>query len=135
MGKHLNVLIVDDSLIMRKNLQRNFDILGHKVIAEAFDGQQSIEYYTSFKPDLVTMDITMPGMDGITAVKKIKEINAETNIIMVTSHGQEPMVMAALKAGAKGYIVKPVTPDKLRESIGKIFPELAGETEEELLDF
>lgn len=134
MGKLLNVLIVDDSLIMRKNLYRNFDILGHKVIAEASDGQQSIEYYTSFKPDLITMDITMPGMDGITAVKKIKEINAESNIIMVTSHGQEPMVMAALKAGAKGYIVKPVTPDKLRESIGKIFPELAGKIEEELLD-
>jgi two-component system, chemotaxis family, chemotaxis protein CheY len=54
---------------------------------------------------------------------------------MVTSHGQESMVMAALKAGAKGYIMKPVTPDKLRESIGRIYPELAGETEEELLDF
>jgi len=135
MKKRLNILIVDDSLIMRKNLFRNFDILGHKVIAEAFNGQQSIEYYQSLKPDLVTMDITMPGMDGITAVKKIKDIDAETNIIMVTSHGQEPMVMAALKAGAKGYIVKPVTPDKLSVSIGQIFPELAGETKEELLDF
>ena len=134
MGKLLNILIVDDSLIMRKNLIRNLDILGHKVVAEAQDGQQSIDYYKSLNPDLVTMDITMPGMDGITAVKKIKEIHADTNIIMVTSHGQESMVMAALKAGAKGYIMKPVTPDKLRESIGRIYPELAGETEEELLD-
>ena len=134
MGKRLNILIVDDSLIMRKNLIRNLDILGHKVIAEAQDGQQGIDSYMSSKPDLVTMDITMPGMDGITAVKKIKEINADTNIIMVTSHGQESMVMAALKAGAKGYIMKPVTPDKLRESIGRIYPDLASETEEELLD-
>ena len=134
MGKRLNILIVDDSLIMRKNLIRNLDILGHKVIAEAPDGQQGIDSYIGSKPDLVTMDITMPGMDGITAVKKIKEINVEANIVMVTSHGQESMVMAALKAGAKGYIMKPVTPDKLRESIGRIYPDLASETEEELLD-
>ena len=134
MGKRLNILIVDDSLIMRKNLIRNLDILGHKVIAEAQDGQQGIDSYVSSNPDLVTMDITMPRMDGITAVKKIKEINVEANIVMVTSHGQESMVMAALKAGAKGYIMKPVTPDKLRESIGRIYPDLASETEEELLD-
>ncbi|MCK5665450.1 MAG: response regulator, partial [Thiotrichaceae bacterium] len=68
MGKRLNILIVDDSLIMRKNLIRNLDILGHKVIAEAQDGQQGIDSYVSSNPDLVTMDITMPRMDGITAV-------------------------------------------------------------------
>ncbi len=132
--KILKILIVDDSLIMRKNLARNLKVLGHEIIAEAENGQTSIDLYESLEPDLVTMDITMPGMDGITAVKKIKVIDAETNIIMVTSHGQEAMVMDALKSGAKGYMLKPVTPDKLREAIGRIFPELAGTVEEELMD-
>ncbi len=133
-ARKLNILIVDDSLIMRKNLERNLKILGHEIIGEAEGGQQSIDLYQELHPDLVTMDITMQGMDGITAVKKIKEIDAETNIIMVTSHGQEAMVMDALKSGAKGYMLKPVTPDKLREAIGRIFPELAGTVEEELMD-
>ena len=133
-AKILKILIVDDSLIMRKNLARNLKVLGHEIIAEAEDGQKSIDLYKSLNPDMVTMDITMPGMDGITAVKKIKVIDAETNIIMVTSHGQEAMVMDALKSGAKGYMLKPVTPDKLREAIGRIFPELAGTVEEELMD-
>lgn len=133
-AKKLQILIVDDSLIMRKNLERNLKILGHEIIGEAEGGKQSIDLYRSLSPDLVTMDITMPGMDGITAVKKIKEIDAETNIIMVTSHGQEAMVMEALKSGAKGYMLKPVTADKLREAIGRIFPELAGTVDEELMD-
>ncbi|MCK5069456.1 MAG: response regulator [Desulfocapsa sp.] len=132
--KILQILIVDDSLIMRKNLERNLKILGHEIIGEAENGQQSIDQYKSLNPDLVTMDITMPGMDGITAVKNIQKIDPETNIIMVTSHGQESMVMEALKSGAKGYMLKPVTPDKLREAIGRIFPELASTIEEELMD-
>jgi len=119
---------------MRKNLRRNLQILGHDIVGEADSGQQSIDRYRELQPDLVTMDITMPGMDGITAVQKIKEIDGETNIIMVTSHGQEAMVMDALKSGAKGYMLKPVTPDKLRDSIGRIFPALASTIEEELMD-
>jgi two-component system chemotaxis response regulator CheY len=133
-SKILKILIVDDSLIMRKNLERNLKILGHEIIGKAEDGQQSIDLYQSLNPDLVTMDITMQGLDGIAAVKKIKAIDPETNIIMVTSHGQESMVMEALKSGAKGYMLKPVTPDKLKEAIGRIFPELAGMIEEELMD-
>jgi len=134
MAKKLNVLIVDDSLIMRVNLVRSLEGIGHNIVSEAIDGYSSITAYKEFKPDLVTMDITMPDMDGITAVQKIKEINSDANIIMVTSHGQESMVMNALKAGAKGYILKPVSPEKLREAIGKIFPELENTTEDEFLD-
>jgi len=132
--KELKILIVDDSLIMRKNLTRNIESIGHHVAAEAIDGQESIELYQASPPDLVTMDITMPGMDGISAVEKIKQIDPDTKIIMITSHGQEAMVMDALKAGAKGYMLKPITPDKLREAIGKIFPELAEIADEDLLD-
>ena len=132
--KVLKVLIVDDSMIMRKNITGNLHFLGHEIIGEAKDGQESIDLYQKLHPDLVTMDITMPGMDGITAVKKIKQLDATTNIIMVTSHGQEEMVMEALKSGTKGYMLKPVSPEKLREAIGRIFPELAAVIEEELIE-
>lgn len=134
MTKKLNVLIVDDSLIMRINLVRSLEGIGHNIVAEAIDGHSSITAYKEHKPDLVTMDITMPDMDGITAVKKIKEFDNNANIIMVTSHGQEAMVMNALKSGAKGYILKPVSPEKLREAIGKIFSELENTTTDHLLD-
>jgi len=72
-------------------------------------------------PDLVTMDITMPDMDGITAVKKIKKEYPDANIIMITSHGQEEMVRQAIISGARGYILKPILVDKVEESIDKIF--------------
>jgi len=134
MAKKLNVLIVDDSLIMRVNLVRSLEGLGHNIASEATDGSSSITAYQKYKPDLVTMDITMPDMDGITAVKKIKEFDDAANIIMVTSHGQEAMVMNALKAGAKGYILKPISSEKLKESIGKIFSELENTEMDELLD-
>ena len=134
MARKLDILIVDDSLIMRVNLVRSLEGIGHNIISETDNGASSIVAYQEHKPDLVTMDITMPDMDGITAVQKIKEFDENANIIMVTSHGQEAMVMGALKAGAKGYILKPVSPDKLRESIGKIFPELKNSTSDELLD-
>jgi two-component system, chemotaxis family, chemotaxis protein CheY len=134
MSKQIKILVVDDSLIMRKNVSKNLTILGHLIVADAKDGQESIDLYEEHQPDLVTMDITMPGMDGITAVAKIKEFDKDANIIMITSHGQESMVMKALKTGAKGYILKPVTPDKLKEAIGRIFSELAENFEEDLLD-
>ncbi len=134
MARKLNILIVDDSLIMRVNLVRSLEGIGHNIVAEAIDGHSSIAAYKEYKPDLVTMDITMPDMDGITAVTKIKEFDKDAKVIMVTSHGQEAMVMNALKSGAKGYILKPVSPEKLREAIGKIFDELKDTTSDELLD-
>ncbi|MBL0721821.1 MAG: response regulator [Sulfurovum sp.] len=134
MSRKLKVLVVDDSLIMRVNLVRSLESIGHEVVGEANNGKAGITAYDQYKPDLVTMDITMPDMDGITAVTKIKELDSEADIIMVTSHGQEAMVMNALKAGAKGYILKPISPEKLREAIGKIFPELENVATDEFLD-
>ena len=127
MTKKLNILIVDDAKIMRVSLNKSIKSIGHNVVAESGDGESSITAYQKYKPDLVTMDITMQDMNGITALKKIKEINPDVNVIMITSHGDEPMVMNALKLGAKGYILKPITPEKLRESINKIFPVLENE--------
>jgi len=129
--RKLNILIVDDAKIMRVSLNKSIEKIGHTVVAESADGESSIAAYQKYKPDLITMDITMQDMDGITALKKIKEINPEVNIIMVTSHGDEPMVMSALKSGAKGYILKPISPEKLREAICKIFPELENEIVDE----
>lgn len=134
MHKPLNIMIVDDSLIMRTNLVRSIEGLGHKVVTQATNGQESIDLYKEFKPDLVTMDITMPDMDGITAVKIIKEYDPEVNVVMVTSHGQEAMVMNALKAGAKGYILKPISAEKLKEAIGKLYPQFNDEEVDDLLE-
>lgn len=124
----LNVLVVDDSLIMRRNISKIIESLGHRVVGEAKDGLESITLYSKLKPDLVTMDITMPEMDGITAVKELKKIDKNVKIIMVTSHGQEEMVINAIRNGASGYLLKPINVIKLRDSIRKVFPSIIDET-------
>ncbi len=121
----LKILIVDDSLIIRKKITTIVEKLGHEVVGEAKTGQEAIEIYESAKPDLVTMDITMPDMNGITAVKHIVEMDKNAKIIMVTSHGQEDMVIDSIKAGAVGYLLKPITDEKLAEIIGEVFLEYA----------
>ena len=128
----LKILVVDDSLIIRKKITKLIIQLGHEVVFGAKNGQEAIEKYSEFKPDLVTMDITMPDMNGIEAVQKIVELDAEAQIIMVTSHGQEDMVIKSIKAGAVGYMLKPVTIDKLATSIGEVFIEYAVDNEDEL---
>ncbi|MCK5294666.1 MAG: response regulator [Arcobacteraceae bacterium] len=120
----LNIMIVDDSLIIRKTLSTELEKMGHTVVAQAKSGKEAIELYDKFMPDLVTMDITMPIMSGIEALKEIKKSYKDSKIIMVTSHGEEKLVMDAITSGAKGYILKPITQDKLLESIGKVFPAL-----------
>lgn len=124
----LNILVVDDSLIMRRNITKMIDSLGHRVVAEAKDGLEAMGLYAKLKPDLVTMDITMPEMDGITAVKELKKIDKNAKIIMVTSHGQEEMVIQAIRNGASGYLLKPINVTKLRDSIRKVFPSIVDET-------
>jgi len=120
----LKVLVVDDSMIIRRQITNIFVEMGHEVIAEAKDGKSAISIYRDKKPDFVTMDITMPDMDGIETVTKIKSKDKSAKILMVTSHGQEKMVIQSIKAGAKGYILKPVTVQKMQEALNKIFPEL-----------
>jgi len=98
--------------------------LGHTITGEGGTGHEGIEAYKLFKPDLVTMDITMPPdnqiNDGIDAVKGILEYDPDAKIIMVTSHGEQDKVIKAIKAGAKNYILKPLKVDKLEEVINKI---------------
>ncbi len=128
----LNILIVDDSLIIRKNLTRIVKKTGHNVVYLASSGVEAVEEYQKQKPDLVTMDITMPDMNGIEAVRHIVAIDEDAKIIMITSHGQEEMVIKAIQSGAMGYLLKPINEDKLIESIGKIFPEYAKETSDDI---
>jgi two-component system chemotaxis response regulator CheY len=109
----LTVMIVDDSLIMAQKLKMMFGELGHTVVQICKDGPEAIRAYPVIKPDLVTMDITMPGMDGVEAMQAIKAAHGEARVIMVTSHGQEAMVLRAIEAGACGYVLKPVARDKL----------------------
>ncbi|MEA1892078.1 MAG: response regulator, partial [Campylobacterota bacterium] len=115
----LNILVVDDALIIRKSLKRMLEEIGHTVVAESKDGLESIKDYQKHKPELVTMDITMPNMDGIEAVGEIKKIDPDARIIMVTSHGQEDMVIGAINAGATGYLLKPITPAKIQKELDK----------------
>ena len=107
------VMIVDDSMIMTQKLSAIVRDMGHQVVRVCKDGPEAIRDYPLVKPDLVTMDITMPGMDGIDAMKEILAKNSDARVIMVTSHGQEAMVVRALEAGALGYVLKPVTKERL----------------------
>lgn len=118
----LKVLIVDDSLIIRKNLRKMLEALGHAIIAEAKNGLEAVNHYNAHQPDLVTMDITMPEMDGIEAVGQIYQKDRDAKIIMITSHGQEEKVIQSVQAGASGYILKPFDEKRLGEAIGKLFP-------------
>jgi len=111
------VMIVDDSLIMVQKLSAMMRDLGHQVVRTCKNGAEAIHDYTLVKPDVVTMDITMPEMDGIEAMQGILQQDPEARIIMVTSHGQEAMVLKALDAGAAGYVLKPVVKEKLAAMI------------------
>ncbi len=130
----LNILVVDDSILIRNNIKAYVESLGHSVIGEADDGTTAVTLCAELNPDVITMDITMPDMDGITAITKIREFNDKVNIIVATSHGQEEIIMRALQAGAKGYILKPINENNLREAIGNIYESDNKNSEEYLLD-
>jgi two-component system chemotaxis response regulator CheY len=116
----LKVIIADDSIITVKKLVVLIEGLGHQVVATAATGQQAIEAYRKHRPDIMTMDISMPDMDGMAATSKIVAEFPEARIMMVTSHGQERMVIDSLDAGAKGYVLKPVRIEKLSDMITKV---------------
>lgn len=107
------ILIVDDSTIMRKNLRAILSKAGYEVVAEAVNGLEAFHAYEKHKPDLVTMDVTMPVMDGIQAVKKIISQYPEAKIVVISAFDQRTMLFEAMENGAKHYIIKPITAEKL----------------------
>jgi two-component system, chemotaxis family, chemotaxis protein CheY len=113
------ILITDDALFMRVTLRNILTKSGYEIAGEASNGRESVELYERVRPDLVTMDITMPEMDGISALREIRQLDPNAKIIMCTAMGQKNMVMEAVAAGAKDFIVKPFQPEKVLESVQK----------------
>lgn len=114
------VMICDDTAFMRLIMRELVEQAGMEVVYEAANGQEAIVNYMKFKPDLVTMDITMPELDGLAALKKIMSIDQNAKIIMCSALGQQRMVVEALQHGAKDFIVKPVQKDRVSEMFQRI---------------
>ena len=114
------VLIVDDAIFMRMKLKDILESNGYEVVAEAQNGAEAIEKFKSERPDLVTMDITMPEMDGIEALRGIKAINSQAKVVMCSAMGQQAMVMESIQSGAVDFIVKPFDSDRVIQSLNKV---------------
>ncbi len=114
-----SVLICDDAAFMRVMIKDILTKNGYEVAGEAENGQKAVEKYNEVKPDLVMMDITMPEMDGIEALKKIKESDASATVIMCSAMGQQAMVIESIQSGAKDFIVKPFQADRVLEAVKK----------------
>lgn len=110
------ILVTDDAAFMRMMLKDILTKEGHTV-SEAKDGADMLTQYKEVKPDLITLDITMPNMDGLTALKELKKTNPEAKVIMCSAMGQQTMVIDAIQSGAKDFIVKPFDPEKVRLSV------------------
>lgn len=121
MGK--KVLIVDDAAFMRMMLKDILTKNGYEVVGEAENGAKAVEKYKEVTPDLVTMDITMPEMDGISALKNIRSMDSNAKVVMCSAMGQQAMVIEAIQAGARDFIVKPFQPDRVLEAVKKVVGE------------
>lgn len=115
------VLVADDAAFMRMRLSNLLRQAGHEVL-EANNGLQALEVYEAHKPDLVFMDITMPEMDGIEALKRLRALDPEARVVMCTALGQQSMVIEAVKSGAKDFIVKPFQPERVLQAVEKWAP-------------
>lgn len=116
----MRILIVDDATFMRNFLIDNIEKFGYEVAGQACDGKEAVEMYSELNPDLVTMDINMPKMNGIDALKEIKKIDNEAKIIMISDIGQHDKIIEAIKSGATDFIIKPVHPERLKDSLAKV---------------
>lgn len=115
-----NILVVDDAAFMRMMIKDILTKNGYNVVGEAENGAKAFEKYNEVKPDLVLMDITMPEVDGIQALKNIKSADPGAKIIMCSAMGQQAMVIESIQAGAKDFIVKPFQPDRVLEAVKKV---------------
>ncbi len=113
------VLIVDDAKFMRMVLRRILTSQGHTVVGEATNGEEAVEMYAKLRPDVVTMDIVMPKLNGIEAVRRIMQFDPSAKIIMVTALGQETFVLDAIKAGAREFIIKPFRNEEIIKVVAK----------------
>ncbi|MBN1884146.1 MAG: response regulator [Candidatus Krumholzibacteriota bacterium] len=114
------VLVVDDAIFMRKMITDILENNGLEVVGEADTGSGALESYKELKPDLVTMDIIMPEMNGIDAVREIMAVDSQARIVMCSALGQQALVQDALAAGAKDFLIKPFNPSRVIEVVSKI---------------
>ena len=115
MGPKKSVLVVDDATFMRMMIRNILSKNNFEVVGEASNGEEAVSKYIELKPDLVTLDITMPGMDGVTVLKKIRQHDPAAKIVMCSAMGQQAMVVEAIQNGAKDFINKPFHPQKVVE--------------------
>ena len=114
------ILLVDDAAFMRMMVKDTLTKNGYEDLYEAADGLQAVAMYTEINPDLVIMDITMPNMDGLEALKAIKAKDPSAVVVMCSAMGQESMVIEAIKSGAKDFIVKPFKPERILKTVSSI---------------
>ena len=112
-------LVVDDAAFMRLSLKTTLERNGYEVVGEAENGRKAVEMYKLLKPEIVTMDITMPDMDGIAALSEIIKFDSKANVIMLSAMGQEVKIREAVILGAKGFIIKPFKEDYLIKALSK----------------
>lgn len=111
------VLVVDDVTFVRKTLSEILTEAGYQVVGEAENGQEAVDQYNRLKPDLVTMDVVMPNMGGIDATRKIMKLNREARVVLISAMGQENLVMEAINAGARDYILKPFSASDVLKTV------------------
>jgi two-component system chemotaxis response regulator CheY len=115
-----NVLVCDDAVFMRTMVSDILQQAGYEVVGEAGTGTQAVEKYKELKPDLVTMDIVMPDMGGIDAVREICKLDPHAKILMCSAMGQQALVVQAIQAGAKDFVVKPFQPSRVLEAVRRV---------------
>ena len=113
------VLVVDDAAFMRKMVSDALSKGGHEVVGEGANGEEAVTLYQELKPELTTLDITMPEKDGLQALKDIMTLDPDARIIMCSALGQESKVLEAVKAGAKDFVVKPFQPERILDAAAK----------------
>jgi two-component system chemotaxis response regulator CheY len=113
------VLVVDDAAFMRVRAARVLEEAGHEV-AQAENGREAVKQYIEWRPDAVLMDITMPEMDGLAALKEIRKIDPTARVAMVTAMGQQAIVMEALRSGARDFVLKPFQPERMLAALQKL---------------
>ena len=118
----LSALVVDDSSTIRKMLSMMLSDMNFDVVATASSGEEGIKLYEEHKPNFVTMDVNMPGINGMETLKRIRDNHKDANILMVTSRGDDLLVKESIKYGAKGYILKPLNLEKIKKSLQSVFP-------------
>ena len=113
------VLVVDDAAFMRKVLTDTLSKGGHEVVGEAANGMEAVDRFRELRPELTTLDITMPEKDGLTALREILSFDPSAKIVMCSALGQESKVLEAIRAGAKDFVVKPFQPERVLDAVSK----------------